>query len=135
MSLNAEDISWYSRIYDIVKLILNCGDFPNVPLLGTKGEINYNLRLTLRQLGCPMVDKPDLQGLEGFVLYEGVEDPKLVKKIVKAWGEICPQGRAEMGKKNCVAKEAYTKWVKDRVNEILLSFPSEPSMSNKPSEQ
>ncbi|XP_050889682.1 uncharacterized protein LOC127094970 [Lathyrus oleraceus] len=33
MSLKAEDIPWYSRVYDGVKLILNCGDFPNVPLL------------------------------------------------------------------------------------------------------
>ncbi|XP_050908795.1 uncharacterized protein LOC127122518 [Lathyrus oleraceus] len=47
MSLNAEDISWYSRIYNIIKLILNCGDLPNVPLLGTKGGINYNPRLAL----------------------------------------------------------------------------------------
>ncbi|XP_050909818.1 uncharacterized protein LOC127123660 [Lathyrus oleraceus] len=48
MSLKAGDILWYSRVYDGVKLILNCGDFPNVPLLGTKGGINYNLRLALR---------------------------------------------------------------------------------------
>lgn len=39
-----------------------------------------------------------------------------------------------MGKKNCIAKEAYTKWVKDRVNEILLPFPYEPSMRIKPPE-
>ncbi|XP_050920093.1 uncharacterized protein LOC127137702 [Lathyrus oleraceus] len=83
MSLNSEDISWYSRIFDSVKLILNCGDFTNVPLLGMKGGINYNPRLALRQLGYPMVDKPDLKGVEGFVLYEGVENPELVKKIVK----------------------------------------------------
>ncbi|XP_050877566.1 uncharacterized protein LOC127081343 [Lathyrus oleraceus] len=134
MSLNVKDISWYSRIYDGVKLILNCGDFPNVPLLGTKGGINYNLRLALRQLGYPMVDKPDLTSVEGFVLYEGVEEPELVKKIVKAWGEIYPQGRVEMGKKNCIAKEAYTRWVKDRVSEILLSFSPEPSMNVKPLE-
>ncbi|XP_050889233.1 uncharacterized protein LOC127094443 [Lathyrus oleraceus] len=92
MSLKAEDISWYSRVYDGVKLILNCGDFPNVPLLG-------------------------------------VEEPELINKIVKAWGAICPQGRAEMGNKNCIAKEAYTSWVKGRVSEIFLSFPPEPSMN------
>lgn len=62
-------------MYDGVKLILNYGDFPNVPLLGTKGGINYNPRLALRQLGYPMVDKPDLESVEGFVLYEGVEEP------------------------------------------------------------
>ncbi|XP_050916751.1 uncharacterized protein LOC127131910 [Lathyrus oleraceus] len=110
-------------------LILNCGDFPSVPLLGTKGGINYNPRLALRQLGYPMVDKPDLESVEGFVLYEGVEEPKLIKKIVKAWGSICPQGRAKMGKTNCIAKEAYTSWVKSRVSEVLFPFPPEPSMN------
>ncbi|XP_050895131.1 uncharacterized protein LOC127101722 [Lathyrus oleraceus] len=84
MSLEAEDIPWYSRVYDGVKLILNFGDFPNVPLLGTKGGINYNPRLALRQLGYTMVDKPDLESVKGFVLYEGVEELELLKKIVKA---------------------------------------------------
>ncbi|XP_050916785.1 uncharacterized protein LOC127131950 [Lathyrus oleraceus] len=134
MSLKAKDIPWHSRVYDGVKFILNCEDFPNVPLLGTKGGINYNPRLALRQLGYPMVDKPDLKSVEGFLLYEGVEEPELIKKIVKAWGLICPQGRAEMGKKNCIAKEAYTSWVKRKVSEVLLSFPPEPSMSLQPPE-
>ncbi|XP_050889409.1 uncharacterized protein LOC127094645 [Lathyrus oleraceus] len=40
MSKKAKDIPWYSRFYDGVKLILNCGDFPNMPLLGTKRGIN-----------------------------------------------------------------------------------------------
>ncbi|XP_050896235.1 uncharacterized protein LOC127102971 [Lathyrus oleraceus] len=135
MSLKAEDISWYSRVYGGAKLILNCGDFHNVTLLGTKGGINYNPMLALRQLGYPMMDKPDLNSVEGFVLYEGVEEPELIKKIVKAWGGICPQGRVGMGKKNCITKEAYTSWVKDIVSEILLSFPPEPSMNVQPLEQ
>ncbi|XP_050915440.1 uncharacterized protein LOC127130477 [Lathyrus oleraceus] len=97
MSLKAEDIPWYSRIYDGVKLILNCGDFPNVPLLG-------------------------------------VEELELIKKILKAWGSICPQERAEMGNNNCIAKEAYTSWVNNRVSEILLSFPPETSMNVQPLE-
>lgn len=81
-----------------------------------------------------MVDKSDLKSVEGFVLYEGVEEPELIKKIVKAWGEICPQGRAEIGKKNCIAKEAYTSWVKSIVCEILLLFPPKPSMNVQPLE-
>ncbi|XP_050895785.1 uncharacterized protein LOC127102459 [Lathyrus oleraceus] len=80
--------------YDNVKLILSCGDFPNIPLLG-------------------------------------IDNPELLKKIIKTYGEICPQGRAEMGKKNCISRESYTKWVKDKVKEILMSFPSNSSMSIK----
>lgn len=75
MSLTIEDILWYSRNYDDVKIILNCGNFPYVPLIGTKGGINYNPRLALRQLGYPMLDKLDSEKLEEFVLHEGVDNP------------------------------------------------------------
>lgn len=115
MSLIAEDISWYSRSYGDVKIILNYGNFPNVPILGTKGELNYNLRLALCQLGYPMLDKPDSEHLEDFVLHEGADNSEFLKKIIRAWGEICRQGRAELGKRNCIAKEAYTQWVKEKV--------------------
>lgn len=39
-----------------------------------------------------------------------------------------------MGKKNCIAKEAYISWVKSRVSEVLLPFPPEPSMNLRSSE-
>lgn len=80
------------------------------------------------------MEKPDSKHVKYFVLYKGVDNPRLLTKTIKAWGEICPQGRAEMGKKNCIAREAYTRWVKDRVKEILLPFPSESSMNIKPPE-
>ncbi|XP_050889383.1 uncharacterized protein LOC127094618 [Lathyrus oleraceus] len=73
MPLTAEDIFWYSRVYDGVEIIMDYGNFPNVSLLGTKGRINYNSRISLRQLGYPMVDKPNSEILEEFVLYEGVD--------------------------------------------------------------
>lgn len=66
--------------------------------------------------------KPDSEQFEEFVLYEGVYKPELLNKIVKAWREIRPQGRSELGNKNCIAKEASTQEVKDRVEEILFHF-------------
>lgn len=129
ISLTAKDILWYSRAYGDVKFILNYGNFPIVPLIGTKGGINYNLRFTLYQLGYLLLYKPDPEHVEEFVLYEGVDNTELLKKIVIAWREVCLQGRAELGKRNCITKEAYTQWVKDRVEEIMLSFPSEPFMN------
>lgn len=77
-----------------------------------------------------MLDKPDSEQLEDFVLHEGVDDPELLKKIIRAWGEIRCQGRSESGKRNCIEKQAYTQWVKD----VLFPFPPEPSMSIKPHE-
>lgn len=67
--------------------------------------------------------------MEKFVLYEGVDNLELLKKIVRAWREVRLQGMIELGKRNCIAKEAYTQWVKGMVEEIMLSFPSEPSMN------
>lgn len=128
MSLTSEDISCYSKVYGGIKIIMDCGNFPNVPLLGTKGGINCNPRIALRQLGYPMVDKPDSELLEEFVLYEGVDNSEFQKRIVRAWGDIHRHGRAELGKKTCITKEAYTQWVKERVKEFLLPFSPEPSM-------
>ncbi|MCH80910.1 hypothetical protein A2U01_0001686 [Trifolium medium] len=88
MALTERDISWYSREYADTEVILRCGEFPNVPLIGTRGYINYNHVLALRQLGYPMEDKPDDDMLEGFVLKKGVENPTLIRKIRKAWGEV-----------------------------------------------
>ena len=82
MSLTTKDISWYSQSYDDVKIIINCGIFPNVPLLGTKGGINYNPRLALQQLSYPMLDKPNSEQLEDFVLCEGVDNVEFQKRII-----------------------------------------------------
>ncbi|XP_050916426.1 uncharacterized protein LOC127131551 [Lathyrus oleraceus] len=131
MSLTAEDISWYYIVYDDVKIILDYGNFPNVPLLGIKGGINYNPRLALCQLGYQMLDKPNFEQLEEFVLYEGVGNSEFQKRIIRAWREIHHHGRAELGKKNCIVKEAYTQWVQERVKQFLFPFPYEPSMTIK----
>ena len=88
MSLTHSDISWYSRAFDEVKIIDSCGEFPNVPLMGTKGIISYNPSLARRQLGFPMKDKPPNILLEGIFLRDSGEDPDLKKRIVSAGGFI-----------------------------------------------
>lgn len=108
MSLTADDIMWNSRAYDDVKVILNCGTFSNEPLISTKGGINYNLRLALRQLGYLLLCKPNSEHVEEFVLYEGVDNMKFLRKILRAWREVRPQGRSKLRKKNYISKEAYT---------------------------
>ena len=70
MSLTHSDIDWYSRIYDRIKIIDSCGSFPNIPLIGTKGGINYHLVLARRQLGYPMKDVPYNVHLEGLFFKE-----------------------------------------------------------------
>lgn len=107
MSLTARDIFWYSREYDGIKIIFSCCSFPNVPLIGTRGYINYNLVLALWKLGYPIIDKQEERFLEGFVLSEGSKDPNMLTRVIRAWDKIHRKGK-ELGKKNFITKELYT---------------------------
>jgi len=51
-------------------VIYQCGNFPNVPLMGTRGCINYNPLLALRQLAYHMKETPPDAALVPFVLYD-----------------------------------------------------------------
>jgi hypothetical protein len=47
-SLTSSHVKWYIRDWETENVIVSIGDFPNVPLIGTKGCINYNPMLSLR---------------------------------------------------------------------------------------
>ncbi|XP_050889667.1 uncharacterized protein LOC127094954 [Lathyrus oleraceus] len=57
MSLNNDDIAWYSSIYNDVEIIGHYGEFSKVSFLGTQGRMNYNPALARRQFGFAMKDK------------------------------------------------------------------------------
>ncbi|KAK2379956.1 hypothetical protein QL285_067696 [Trifolium repens] len=120
-SLTEKDIRWYSLHVESSKVLLKCGDFPNVPLVGTQGCINYNPVLSLRQLGYPMVDAPSEITLIPFVLKKEMVDLELWGRIKKAWFKV---EKSVVGRKNCLAREAYTQWVKNRILCIKLPFNS-----------
>ena len=54
MSLTNDDIVWYDFALGSLDIIDNCGEFSNVPLIGTQGGINYNPALARHQLGFPL---------------------------------------------------------------------------------
>ncbi|KAI5433585.1 hypothetical protein KIW84_020755 [Lathyrus oleraceus] len=122
MSLTNDDISWYDRVYDTVQIIDYCGEFPNVPLLGTCGGISYNPILARRQLGFPLKDKPHNILLEGVFFQEGKDPQGLKARFVRAWRKICKKSRNELGPKNCIALEPYTSWVRQRAVVYLMSY-------------
>ncbi|KAI5398855.1 hypothetical protein KIW84_064297 [Lathyrus oleraceus] len=121
MSLTNDDISWYDRVYDTVQIIDYCGEFPNVPLLGTCGGISYNPILARRQLGFPLKDKPHNILLEGVFFQEGKDPQGLKARFVRAWRNIHKKGRNELGPKNCIALEPYTSWDVEELREEDLS--------------
>ncbi|RDY01718.1 hypothetical protein CR513_14910, partial [Mucuna pruriens] len=50
-------------------IIIKCGGFPNVPLMGNQGGINYNPELVPRQAGHPMILPPLKEATTPFVIY------------------------------------------------------------------
>lgn len=48
VSLTQKDIIWFPQILNHKDMILSCGGFPNVPLIGSRGCITYNLILVAR---------------------------------------------------------------------------------------
>lgn len=83
VSLMEKSILWYTMKLDIEEITFNCGNFPNVPLIGSIGCINYNIVLALRKLGYPMLKKPDDGALEEFVLHDwGAKNPNMLRRII-----------------------------------------------------
>ncbi|KAI5443847.1 hypothetical protein KIW84_012483 [Lathyrus oleraceus] len=122
-SLRSEDLSWYSKEYINVDIIFSCGDFPNLPLIGTQGCVNANPVLSLRQLGYPMEGPPEANSLEAFLLFDfGVENPSLFQRIKEAWKNVNRKGKAELGRANGITKEPYFQWIKERVQMIKMPF-------------
>ncbi|XP_050876209.1 uncharacterized protein LOC127079898 [Lathyrus oleraceus] len=129
MSLTHSDIEWYSHAYDEVNIFDSCGEFPNVPLLGTKGGIIYNPILARSQLGYPMKDKPSNILLEGLFFKEGEDNKALKEKIVHAWHHVHKKGREVLGKPGCVSLEPYLQWVQARAIKFKMPYPLHKPLS------
>ena len=111
MTLTHSDIDWYHRAYQDIEIIDSCGSSPNVPLLSTKGEINYSPVLARRQLGYPMRDKPNGIHLSSFFLKEGEDHREAREQIAKAWRHIHRNIRKDLGPRGDVSLEPYLQWV------------------------
>ncbi|XP_050908547.1 uncharacterized protein LOC127122215 [Lathyrus oleraceus] len=108
LSLRSDDLSWYSKEYIGMDIIFNCGDFPNLPLIGTQGCVNSNPVLSIRQLGYPMEGPPDASSLEAFLLLDlGVKNPSLFQRIREAWKMVNRKGKVDLGRINGITKESY----------------------------
>ncbi|XP_050915055.1 uncharacterized protein LOC127130012 [Lathyrus oleraceus] len=142
-SLRSEDLSWYSKEYISMDIIFSCGDFPNLPLIGTQVCVNSNPVLSLRQLGYPMEGPPDARYLEAFLFLDfGVENPSLFQQIREAWKNVNQKGRADLGRANGITEEPYFHWVKERAEVIKIPFVTrisvplpEPKLTHIPFEE
>ncbi|XP_006596737.1 uncharacterized protein LOC114383907 [Glycine soja] len=74
-SVVGASINWFPRWKEgKVGVLSSCEGFSNVPLMGTRGCINYNHVLTIRQLGYPMRGAPSKESITPFIT-RGFSDP------------------------------------------------------------
>lgn len=80
-------------------------------VLGSKGCINYNPTLAMRQRGYPLAYKPEDKSLEAFVLYDiTVEDPKLAR-VIHTW-EMINQSTISLNRPRNEVVIPYAQWIK-----------------------
>ncbi|KAI5441083.1 hypothetical protein KIW84_010516 [Lathyrus oleraceus] len=101
-------------------------------IIGSKGCINYNPILAMRQLGYPITYKPDDQLLEGFVFHD-MEDLVMLKRVIRAWEKVRFRGQ-DKGKGVIGDREPYHQWVTRRSQEIKLPFILDPPTQPPPPE-
>lgn len=81
VGLTENDVIWYPHGLNVGDAITSCGEFPNVPLIGSKRCINYNPVLAVRQLGYPITYNPDDQLIKAFMFHD-MEDLVMLRRVI-----------------------------------------------------
>ncbi|KAH1265110.1 hypothetical protein GmHk_01G000871 [Glycine max] len=93
-------------------VLFSCGDYPNIPLIGMRGCINYNPALAIRQLGYPMRGAPAEESLSPFLARDfGAQSFKIIQKVHKAWESPLRKDKELRGIRNGIIG-GYHEWLK-----------------------
>ncbi|KAH1215090.1 hypothetical protein GmHk_13G036321 [Glycine max] len=111
--IGGRTINWFPRWKEGKEGVLfSCGDYPNIPLIGTRGCINYNLTLAIRQLGYPMRGASMEESLSPFLVRDfGVQSFKIVQRVHKAWESPLRKDKELRGIRNGII-DGYHEWLK-----------------------
>ncbi|KAH1193326.1 hypothetical protein GmHk_19G054395 [Glycine max] len=115
-SKEGASVNWFPRLKEgRTGVLISCGGFPNVPLMGTRGCISYNPVLAIRQLGYPMRGAP-LEDELAPVISRGFNKTNVetLQKICKAW-EVLQKKDKELRGSNNGPIGGYRKWLKAHV--------------------
>lgn len=132
MGLTSHDITWYDPGLCVRNVIASCRQFHNVPLVGTKGCINYNPMLELRQLGFPMNAPPAERHIAETVCCDKKKDPIRAQEAWAAWKAVRRKDKSVLGPRGTEVSESYTAWVKERAKLIMMPYPKEAPLYRQP---
>ncbi|KAL5133881.1 hypothetical protein HKD37_03G007141 [Glycine soja] len=114
--IGGRTISWFPRWKEGKEGVLfSCGRYPNIPLVGTRGCINYNPTLAIRQLGYPMRGAPTEESMSPFLVRDlGAQNSKTIQRIHKAWETPLRKDQELRGIRNGIIG-GYQEWLKVRI--------------------
>ncbi|KAL5147256.1 hypothetical protein HKD37_06G016970 [Glycine soja] len=114
--IGSRTISWFPRWKEGKEGVLfSCGRYPNIPLVGTRGCINYNPALAIRQLGYPMRGAPTEESMSPFLVRDlGAQNSKTIQRIHKAWETPLRKDQELRGIRNGIIG-GYHEWLKVRI--------------------
>ncbi|XP_058784374.1 uncharacterized protein LOC131659163 [Vicia villosa] len=122
VNLTSYDIRWNYCVGKVWNIITSCGQYPNVPLMGTRGCISYNPTLAYCQLGYAMERaQNDVEVFESVYFADG-KDPLELEKIAYAWTKVHKRDQTTLKKKVPIAMGPYRKWVEAKVADLLMPF-------------
>ncbi|KAL5131486.1 hypothetical protein HKD37_12G034373 [Glycine soja] len=106
-------INWFPRWKEGKEGVLfSCGEYPNIPLIGTRGCINCNPALAIRQLGYPMRGAPTEESLSPFLVRNlGAQSLKAIQRVHKAWRSPLRKDKELKGIRNGVIG-GYHGWLR-----------------------
>ena len=114
-------------------VLCSCEGFPNVPWMGTRGCINYNPMLAIRQLGYPMRGAPSEETIAPFITRGFNEaNVKTLQRIYKEWNKAERKDKELSGSSQGVIG-SYHKWLKSRTQGITW-LPKLKSLSGEEAE-
>ncbi|XP_058776532.1 uncharacterized protein LOC131650837 [Vicia villosa] len=123
MGLRAKDIVWYNKALEDREIIMSCGRFKNVPLMGLRGGINYNPVLARRTFGYAFISPPEQTEIAENIFYHVATDNGQMAEAVQAWKSICWRDKKYFGQRDCATYEDYTKWIESVVAVQGMPFP------------
>ncbi|KAL5159028.1 hypothetical protein HKD37_15G043394 [Glycine soja] len=106
-------INWFPRWKEGNEGVLfSCKGYPNIPLIGTRGCINYNPALAIRQLGYPMRGAPMEESMSPFLVRDfGAQNFMAIQRIHKAWETPLRKDQELRGIRNDIIG-GYHEWLK-----------------------
>nr|KYP36710.1 hypothetical protein KK1_042156 [Cajanus cajan] len=102
-------IVWTCPWFHSGRVLIRCGDFPSVPLMGLRGCITYSSKLALMQLMRTQT-LPTSEELEGLCFLYSPEQHNMTSIIKRVWDKPVYLGDDELGKLRIVSSNDYDWW-------------------------